>query len=276
MVKATTIDPVLLSSLRLLGAALVLTPLFIKDIRKDNLPLNWKLVSPSIIPGIFMGLHFITWIIGARLTLAANSTLVVNMMPVVMPFVIYILKREIITLQEIIGTLIAVTGIVVLAMNDFRTSPETFTGDMLCIVSMVFYAIYLGLARKHRGHGGIFRYIVPLYYAGGLFCLVAALFNPGSFSGITGRDLRILLLLIFIPTIAGHTTLNYTMRVLRSQIVTLVNLSQFIFAGALAFFIFREVPEGYFYPAAAFIIAGAVYVIVLGKNQDKSQDKVIE
>ena len=161
-------------------------------------------------------------------------------------------------------------------MNDFRTSPETFTGDMLCIVSMVFYAIYLGLARKHQGHGGIFRYIVPLYYAGGLFCLAAALFNPGSFSGITGWDLLMLLLLIFIPTVAGHTILNYTMRVLRSQIVTLVNLSQFIFAGVLAFFIFREVPEVYFYPAAACIIAGAVYVIVLGKNRKKPRNRVTE
>ena len=64
-----------------------------------------------------------------------------------------------------------------------------------------------------------------------------------------------------IPTIIGHSILNKSMQTMRSQIVPIVNLGQFIFAGIMAFFIFREVPKAIFYISAFFVISGSLIVI---------------
>jgi len=270
MIKATALNPVLLSALRQLGAAVLLLPFYLRDYRKQKNPSFRTLIKPSILPGLFLGIHFILWIIGARLTLAANSTLIVNLLPVVMPFFLYLLKKENVTGREIVGTIIAMSGVTFLITQDFSLGPETFLGDILCFVSMLFYALYLALAKRNSRNFSIWLYIVPLYFIGGMLCLVITLFIPGAYSRMSGMDLLMVVLLIIIPTVGGHTILNHSMRVIRGQLVALLNLGQFIFAAILAYYFFREVPDYYFYIATVLIILGAGTVI-LQKHQASTQ-----
>ena len=77
-------------------------------------------------------LHFITWIAGARMTPAANSTLIVNIVPVVMPLLLWLFAREKLTPRETWATGIATVGLAVLFAADFRISREHFRGDTIC------------------------------------------------------------------------------------------------------------------------------------------------
>ncbi len=64
-----------------------------------------------------------------------------------------------------------------------------------------------------------------------------------------------------LPTIVGHSIINYGLRHLRGQIVTLCNVLQFVFATALAYVLFREQPAPLFYAASAIVVAGVALVI---------------
>jgi drug/metabolite transporter (DMT)-like permease len=62
--------------------------------------------------------------------------------------------------------------------------------------------------------------------------------------------------------VLGHSLLNRSMQHFRGQLVTLVNMSQFVFAGVMAYFLFGEVPAITFFVASGLVIASVWIVIV--------------
>jgi len=261
MIKASTEHVLLLAAYRQLVAALVLAPLFIRDIRRFKQQYSWSRCLRSVGPGIALGLHFITWNYGARMTLAANASLIVNMVPVVMPFFIFFLTRELVNKKEVVGTIVALAGVFILGTADFHIGQETFSGDLMCFVSMLLFALYLALGRRNRDIPSIWLYLVPLYLTGGIFCLLVSPLFITPFRWYTPGNLLYVLGLGIIPTIVGHSILNFSMKRLRGQVVAIANLGQFVYAGIMAFFCLQEIPEMVFYIAAFFIIIGAVVVI---------------
>ena len=123
LIKASTLEPAVLASGRLLLATLVLLPFWWKEVRPLKRRDFWASVSPSVVPGIFLGLHFIGWNAGARATLAGNGSLIVNMVPLVMPFLAWGFLKETLTVRERTGTVIALLGLVVLGWGDYHFSP---------------------------------------------------------------------------------------------------------------------------------------------------------
>ena len=285
-IKMSAIDSILLASLRVLVAAILLIPLYLRDSRRAGR--NWKtMVSealPSVLPGLVMAFHFITWNMGARMTLAANASLIVNMMPVAMPFIMYGLNRTLISRREIIGTLVAIAGVMALTGPNLRMGSETLVGDLMCFLAMILLSLYLALAAKNNRQSSVWLYVVPLYWVAGITALAVFLAttllagnngtgalpaSAASFS-LLKEGLLAVYLAVF-PTIVGHTIFNRSMRVLPSQLVSIAILSQFIFAGLIAYLVFGEVPELLWYPAALLVIAGAVVVITGKKNRNNSE-----
>jgi drug/metabolite transporter (DMT)-like permease len=264
MIKHSTVDPVLLASYRLLVAGVLLLPLFMMDLRRHRRRFQWRQLRLAILPGVLLGLHFITWIIGARLTTAANSSLIVNMVPVVMPFLLVLLVRERLTRGELAGTGIAMLGLGLLAGSDLNLSREFFLGDVMCFVSMLFYALYMALARRNRTLPSLWLYVVPLYLIGGASCLGVAIARGSALPGIgSGKNLALIIGLAVVPTIMGHSIFNYSMKHLRGQVVSLLGLGQFIFAAALGVVLLSppEIPHWSFYPAAVLVVAGAAIAL---------------
>ena len=83
---------------------------------------------------------------------------------------------------------------------------------------------------------------MPLDLTGGLFSFICALPFASPVRGITNTDLLMTMGLVLGPTIVGHSLMNRAMTKLPPQMVSLFNLTQFIVAGILAYFLFREVP----------------------------------
>jgi drug/metabolite transporter (DMT)-like permease len=263
MIKASTIHPLLQSSYRLLGAVIVLVPFFFRELKARGERLSFRLVAPSILPGILLGLHFIAWIYGARLTLAGNSTVIVNMSPVVMPFLAFFLLGVGPSRREILGTVIATAGVAILAAADYRGDSRHFAGDLFCFVAMLLFTVYLALARKNNPAGRLWTYLVPLYFSGGVFCLIAAVaLGVSPVAGIGWVDIVMTAGLALGPTIMGHSIMNWAMMRFAPQVVSILNLGQFIFAGLLAFALFGEVPRAIFYATSALIVTGAMIAIV--------------
>jgi drug/metabolite transporter (DMT)-like permease len=266
MIKASTIHPVLQASYRVLFAGIILAPLFFRELRRSGRRLSLRLIAPSVLPGIVLGLHFITWTFGARMTLAGNATVIVTMVPVAMPFFVFIMMRELPRRAEIIGTIVAIGGIAILASFDYRFALDHFIGDLMCFVSMLFYAYYLALARRFAPKEGLWLYIVPLYLTGGLFSFICALPFASPVHGITNTDVLMTMGLVLGPTIVGHSLMNRAMTKLPPQMVSLFNLTQFIVAGILAYFLFREIPRPEFAFASIFIVAGVAIPVVFRKT----------
>ena len=269
MIQMSVTPPVLMAGLRMAVAVAVLSPLFVRDLARAGKSFARRDLRHALLPGAILALHFISWIIGARMTEAANCSLIVNMVPIAMPFFMFFMIREKITRPELAGTVLAVAGVVLLAAADKNVSAAHFQGDMICLISMLFLTYYLALSRKYRHVGSIWLYVVPVYAVGSAVCLLAAAVLPATvlpggpvtWETFTTREVLLILGLGVIPTVVGHSTLNYCMRHMRGQVVSILSLFQFVFVGIMAYLIWRKLPIWALYPACALLITGAVIVL---------------
>ena len=262
-IKESGCPSVLLAGYRLLVGAVVLSPLFFRDRARHRGAFGAADLSRTVLPGVVVAVHLILWIVGARMTRAANATLIVNMLPVAMPFFLLAMVGERITRAELIGTAVAMAGVAVLAGADYTFSRRAFFGDLVCLAAMLLFALYMTLGSKNRHFASIWLYVVPLYFIGGLLCLAVALVAPGGPHPETYdvKELAMIAGLGLIPTVFGHSALLHSMKHLRGQMVSLVNVFQFVFAGVLAAVLLKEAPVWTFYPAAALVVIGVVIVL---------------
>lgn len=264
MIKASTEHPFLVASYRLLVAALLLSPFFIRDVQVSAPPYRWRQLSWSALPSVALAVHFMSWVVGVRMTYVTNASLIVNLTPVAMPFFLWIFFRERVNRLELFGTLFTLAGLAVLGGSNFRVSRAHFYGDLICLGSMLAFACYLALGRRNSGRIGLWLYMVPLYSMAGVICLVSALPFINPIKSYTLLNVLLIIGLGLIPTILGHSILNYSMKFFRGQVVSVTNLGQPIFAGFLGYLIFHEAPAPAFYAAAGLILIGVLIVLYSG------------
>lgn len=260
-IKISTLDPYFLASGRLLLACVILSPFFYNDWKKHKDSYSRKHLRRCVIPGIIFATHFITWNIGVRETHAANGTLIVTLVPVVMPFVLFFTINEIVNQRELMGTMFSILGVCLLAYGDWHSSPEHLFGDLMCFISMLFYAYYLAAGRKNRDFPALWLYMVPLYFVAGVACFLAGLMSGELRVIYPAEQYFWLSCLALFPTVLGHSFINFGLKHLRGQVVGLINLLQFIFCGIFAYFFLEEVPTIYLYPASVLILIGAFIAI---------------
>ena len=275
MTKISVLPPELLSAGRLLVATVALFPFFLRDQRRYPEFSIGKAVKISALPGALLALHFISWTIGARWTTSANSTLIVNLTPIAMPFLSYLILRELLNRNEWIGTALAILGILILVLADFRLESQLLAGDLVCIVSMILMAWYFVLARKYKTVPSIWLYLVPLYGQAGILCLVVGLARTGIPEIIPGKEWSYIAYLGLIPTVCGHSLLNLSMHWFRGQTVAIVNQLQFVYAGILGYFFFTEIPHLAFYLASLCMMAGVLWTIVSHVRQPTQNESSI-
>lgn len=268
LIRLSSVAPVQLSATRLLLAALLLGPLAYRELSRT--PAAWSDIVYRTFPGaIFLALHFIAWAAGARMTLAANASLVVNLVPLAMPLMLLPLTAERPGRREWAGTVVGLVGVGVLVYPAAKFDAETLAGDAICFVAMLLATAYLIAGRLRRGSLGLWAYVVPLYALAGLLCAGASLVL--HWLGVPGgvlvwpdaREWGLLLGLAVLPTVIGHSLLNRAMQQLRPQVVAVLNMTQFVFAGLFAFVLFGEVPAASFYPAAALVLLGGALCLGL-------------
>lgn len=263
MIKASTTHPVLLASLRLFVAALVLLPLFLRDLRRHRGAYTRAHLRASIVPGLMLAVHFMSWVVGARMTPTANASLIVNLVPLAMPFFLAWVAHEPLTRREAVATAVALSGVVILTASDLSLNPTYFAGDLISFGSMLFYALYLALGRRNRTFPTVWLYLVPLYGVAAVASMAVALLFVNPIQPYSAREAALILGLGVVPTVIGHSLLNRAMRVFRGQIVSIVNMGQFVFAGLMAFVLWREVPRPSFYVASA-LLACSAWIVARG------------
>jgi drug/metabolite transporter (DMT)-like permease len=266
-IRMSATDPLVLSALRLALASVFLAPVLFLELRKHRAAFSADHFRRTRVPSLVLALHLISWTLGARMTGVAQSTLIVNLVPIALPFFLLALAGERLNGAEIAGTLLAILGLIGLSVRDAMSGGGSLAGNAVCFVSMLLFALYLALGRRNRDFPSVWLYVIPVYGQAAIICLIAALPRLHTFDAGSAREWALMAGLAAIPTVCGHSLLNYAMRRVRGQVVSLFNLSQFIFAGAMGFLFFHEVPQAVFYVTSAVIVAG-VAVVVLATPQE--------
>jgi len=127
---------VTLAGWRVMLAALILLPIYWISRRRHGDLNALGVLKRSLIPGIILAVHFIAWVVGARLTPGANASLMVNLMPLVMPFLMFGFYQERLSRRDAIATTLALTGLLILGISDVQINIKHLLGDLICLLSM--------------------------------------------------------------------------------------------------------------------------------------------
>ena len=253
---------------RMMLSALLILPFTVIGKRDEIKALpgpSWLL---AMLSGLFLGIHFATWITSLALTSIISSTVLVATVPIWVALASPIVLHESLSRGVKQGIVLAVVGTIIISLSALAASSpgsNPLLGNALALIGGITAAAYLLIGRRLRPHLSLFSYITIVYGMAGLTLL---LFNLVSGTELFGYPLEILALLLIIaifPQLIGHSSLNWALSFLPAAYVAIVAISEPVGATILAMIIFREVP-------GPLVIAGSIIILagVFLASQDQA------
>ena len=194
----------------------------------------------AILAGLFLALHFGTWISSLNYTSVANSVVLVNTNPLWVGVLTPLISKDRLTLLTKIGIVISVIGGIIIGAGDFATGGQALWGDFLALLGSICAALYLLVGRNLRRRLSLLAYVILCYGSAAivLWAVVLVLrlpivgFSTGTYAAFAGMAL--------ISQIIGHSSYNWALKWFSASLIAVSLLGEPIGATILAYIIFDE------------------------------------
>ncbi len=259
-----------IAALRLTLASLVLTPIALTRHRAELRGLTRTDLMLGLLSGLFLSIHFATWITSLEYTTIASSVVLVSTGPLWVALLAPVFLREPLTRPVLIGMALALVGGIVIGMSDSCAwnngiscpsldqvlHGRALLGNFLALTGALMVAGYLMIGRKLRIKISLVPYVF-LVYSTAAICLLAFMLIAGeSPFGYTPITYLWILLLALIPQLIGHSTYNWALAHLPAAFVAITTLGEPIGSAILAYFILQETPTAAVLTGGALILIG--------------------
>ncbi|HHV71885.1 MAG TPA: DMT family transporter [Clostridia bacterium] len=256
-VRFATAPALVIAAYRMLFSFLILLPFTLILKRKELFKVRKKDLKLALLSGLFLALHFITWIKSLDYTSVASSTVLVTTEPVFVAFGSYFLFKEKLSKRAALGGILAFIGSITIGLGDFKVGGIALIGDILALAGAVFVSGYMLCGRELRQRLDLLTYTFLVYGSSTLilflFCFV---FKTSLYPYPTG-DYLAFLGLALVCTIFGHTIFNWALRYVQATIVSMSILFEPVGSTILAAFLLRE------YPTFPQVIGGLIIIVGL-------------
>ena len=214
----------------------------------------------TVIAGVFLGLHFATWIPSLTLTTIAASTALVATQPIWAALIAWATGVRI-TSRVWIGIAIAFSGVIVLTGVDLSVDPAHLWGDALALVGAVFSAAYVSVAERVRKTVDTSTMTFVLYAVSAVTILPLVLIFGQELVGFDAQAWALILAVTLGAQLLGHSMMTRVLSSTSATVVSLAILFEMPGATLVAALWLGQVPPLALLPAAALILAGLVIVI---------------
>lgn len=245
-----------IAALRLTFATLVLAPIALTRHRDELKKLTRRDLSLGLLSGVFLAIHFATWISSLEYTSIASSVVLVSTGPLWVALLSPLFLKEPITKPILIGMLLTLLGGTIIGLSDSChvsnglvcppfsefVQGRAFLGNFLALVGAWAVAGYLIIGRKLRGGMSLIPYIFMVYGIAAIV-LLGIMFSAGqSPLGFSPITYIWILLLALVPQLIGHSTYNWALRYMPAALVSITTLGEPIGSAILAYLILGETP----------------------------------
>lgn len=258
---------------RLTLATLLLAPLVIgvPARRAELAQLSRRELGLGMLSGLFLAVHFATWISSLAYTTVASSVIFVDTAPLWVGLLAPLTLGERISRPVKIGMVLAVGGGIVVGVSDacawngarLACPPlsdfiggRAFLGDLLALVGAITAATYLVIGRRVRERVSLITYIFVVYGAAALALIVFMLLAGQPTFGYPPIAYGWFLALAVFPQLLGHSSYNWALAYLPAAYVSLALLGEPIGSTLLAMIFLGEIPSLLKVGGAALILIG--------------------
>ncbi len=221
-------------------ATLILLPLAWWKARGELWRLTWTDYRLALLSGLFLALHFATWISSLDYTPVASSVVLVNTNPIWVGLLTPFISRDRITRLTALGIVISVVGGVIIGAGDFAIGGKALFGDFLAILGSISAALYLLIGRNLRPKLSLVAYIIVVYGTAAMLLWLVVLGLGLPITGFSVQTWGALLGIAVVPQILGHSTYNWALRWVTASLVAVSLLGEPVMATIMAYFLFGE------------------------------------
>lgn len=240
-------------------AALFMLPIAARQMRKTGIPPAALIVFP-LAAGIFSTLDHGTWSIAIDYTRVANATLLNNMSPVWVALFAALVWRERLTRIFWLGLAITIAGASAVIGADFLQDTGMTGGNLLALLSSIFYAGYFLVTQRGREHIAVLPYIWLVSVFGALGLLVFSLVLGMPLSGFSDTTWLIFLAAALLTQVGGYFAIAYALGHLPASVVAPTLVLQPVVTALLAIPLAGETLSAWQW-LGVLAVVGGVYLV---------------
>jgi drug/metabolite transporter (DMT)-like permease len=272
------ISSIYISAFRLLGAAVLLTPIALIRYRDEVVGLSqqdWLLAGTS---GVFLALHFAFWTISLEYTTVLISVTLVSTTPIWAALLEWLLLRQPPRNTILWGIIIAIAGSITIGIPatpapsadvENLSHMNHLLGGILAIAGAVAIAFYLTIGRRVRANLSIFPYIWIVYAMGGLVLVPVLIAQGTPLVGYSATGYFWLIALAIIPQLLGHSSLNYAVKYISATYLSILTKLEPIVSAIIAFFAFQEIPNQWEILGSVLVLIGILIASVHRESEPR-------
>ena len=270
-----------IAALRLTFATLMLAPVALTQHRDEIRRFTRSEILLGAGSGIFLAVHFATWISSLEYTSVASSVVFVSTGPLWVALLSPMLLKEHLARTAILGLALSIVGGAIIGLSDACVwdgglscpaladilQGRAAWGNFLALAGAWSVTGYLIIGRKLRATSGmsLVPYIFWVYGMAAIALIAIMLASGNSPFGFAPQTYGWIFLLAAIPQLIGHSTYNWALKYLPAALVAVTTLGEPIGSAILAFFILDETPTLATIIGGVFILAG-IYLASSGKT----------
>jgi drug/metabolite transporter (DMT)-like permease len=259
-----------IAAYRLALASIILLPIVLLRYRKQLRQFDRKRFILAALAGVFLAIHFATWISSLEFTSVASSVVLVSTSPLFVSILSPILLRELIHRRLRYGLILSLLGTAIVGLSDACIlsnglhcpsltsifSAQAIKGDFLALLGAISGAIYILIGRKLRSNIALVSYISVAYSSAAIILVGMVLTMKYEPSGYSFETYLWFILLAIFPQLIGHSTINWALRFLPAAYVSVTLLGEPIASTLWAYLFLGEAPSGLMLVGALFILLG--------------------
>jgi len=259
---------IVIAASRLLIASMVLIPIALMVSREDLRRLTREDWFKAGLSGLFLALHFATWIQSLEFTTIASSVVLVTTTPLWVALLSPLILKENIRRAVIIGLIISVIGGVIVGLGNAcilsqsrlrcegqMLTGRAMTGNFLALFGAWMAAGYMLMGRQLRKKLNTVAYTAIVYGAAAILLLGVVVARAEPVFSYSSEIYLWLLALGIFPQLLGHSLFNWSLKYISAAYVSLTLLGEPIGTIILALILLNETPT-------ALEAAGAVLILV--------------
>jgi drug/metabolite transporter (DMT)-like permease len=214
-------------------AALIMAPFFGRGLRRGPKMQPYMIVFPAI-GGLLTALDHAVFNTSILLTTAANATLLNNTAPLWVALTAWLFLKEKLSRMFWIGLAFSMAGAVIVLGSDFLLHPTLGLGDVLALVSGMFYGGYFLITQRGRKHLNTLSYVWLINLSSAIFLLLISL---GLRQPLTGYSTQTYLAFVgaaLVSQVFGYLSVGYALGHLPASMVAPTMIGQPVVTALLA------------------------------------------
>ncbi len=264
---AEPLDPIAVSAIRMWIGSLCLFALSPRATICSMARLSLRHRLQLLGVGAILAAHQAGYLLGLSKTSLPAAVCLVSVEPVAVVLVARMAFRSRLRPLEVLGLLAAVLGSILVAGGGGAENHAV--GNMLVIVAVVLYGVYIAAARHLRNLMPVIPYAACVFGASALLLTPFAVARLGNWADVPPNSWWAVFALGTIPTLIGHTLIQRSAREMPAAAIALVSPGETIGSLAIGAWLLHTWPTARMAFGGSIIIAGVLTTgIAVSRRKD--------